>query len=142
MATVDIMNFTRRLSAESAHILHLPFAKIASAILPAWEISLVFVGTTRAQNLNKKLRNKSYIPNVLSYESGKHSGEIIICLPIVEKQASSYGLSYEQCVAFMFIHGLLHLKGLPHGTTMERHERTLLKRFTRATLTYGTNPPT
>jgi probable rRNA maturation factor len=131
--SVDLRNFTRR----SAPVF--PYKEIAHAILPGWDISLVFAGETRARNLNIALRNKSYIPNVLSYESGKRSGEIIICLPIAQRQSSSYGVSYRHFVVFLFIHGLLHLKGLPHGTTMERHERTFLKRFTGASVSYATD---
>jgi rRNA maturation RNase YbeY len=130
-ASVDVRNFTRR----SAPVF--PYIKIAQAILPSWDISLVFCGETRAKKLNIALRNKSYIPNVLSYESGKNSGEILICLPVAKKQAQSYGVSYPHFVVFLFIHGLLHLKGLPHGHTMERHEKIFLKRFTGATVNYG-----
>jgi rRNA maturation RNase YbeY len=128
--SVDVRNFTRR----SAPVF--PYGQIAKAILPGWEISLVFVGATRAKNLNISLRNKSYTPNVLSYVSGKKSGEILICLPVAKKQAPSYDLSYAHFTVFLFIHGLLHLKGVPHGTTMERHEHTFLKRFTGATIEY------
>jgi rRNA maturation RNase YbeY len=128
--SVDIRNFTRR----SAPVF--PYIKMIEAVLPRWDISLVFCGEVRAQKLNVALRKKTYVPNVLSYESGKKSGEIIICLPVAKKQAQSYGLSYTQFVAFLFIHGLLHLKGLPHGTTMERHERSLLKSFTGAMPNY------
>ncbi len=127
---VMVRNFTRR----EAPVF--PYKKIAQTILPSWEISLVFAGEKRAKRLNIFLRNKSYTPNVLSYESGICSGEIIICLPVAKKQAQSYGVSYVQFIVFLFIHGLLHLKGLPHGTTMERYERTLLKRFTGATISY------
>jgi len=105
-------------------------------VLPGWEISLVFAGEQRAQKLNQTLRRKDYIPNVLSYETtssgargAKRSGEIIICPPVAKKQASDYGMSYKQFVAYLFIHGLLHLKGQPHGATMERHERSLMIRF-------------
>ena len=56
----------------------LPFTAIAEKALPGWDISLVFVGTARATSLNKALRKKTYAPNVLSYETGKKSGEIII----------------------------------------------------------------
>jgi rRNA maturation RNase YbeY len=126
--TTDIRNFTRR-SAPG-----FPYAKIAETILPGWDISLVFAGEIRAQKINLQLRKKDYVPNVLSYESGKKSGEIIICLKVAKKQAQSYGLSYEHFVVYLFIHGLLHLKGLPHGTTMERYERQHLLRFTNARL--------
>jgi len=125
--TVDVRNFTRRAAPG------VPYQRIASHILPKWDISLVFAGEQRAQKLNKQLRNKAYIPNVLSYESSatkkERSGEIIICLPVARQQAPNYGLSYRDFTAYLFIHGLLHLKGLPHGTTMDRYERELMSRF-------------
>ena len=132
--TVDIRNFTRRFAPG------FPYKDIAKAIAPGWEISLVFAGKTRAQSLNKVLRKKSYVPNVLSYVSGNKSGEIIICLEVAKQQAPSYDLSYKNFTAFLFIHGLLHLLGKAHGTTMERHERTFLKRFTGADISYGDLP--
>lgn len=125
MSTIDIRNFTKqRLPAK-------PFARIAKYALPGWNISLVFSGSARAKALNLKLRKKSYVPNVLSYESGAKSGEIIICLEVAKKQAKEYGLSYLDFTAYLFIHGCMHLKGHPHGPTMERHERALMARFVR-----------
>ncbi len=127
--TVDIKDFTRRKAPG------LSFTQMAHAVLPGWEISLVFVGATRAKELNQRLRKKDYVPNVLSYVSGTKSGEIIICLAVAREQAPQHELSYTDFVAFLFIHGLYHLKGLPHGATMERLERKTLARFTRITLT-------
>ena len=120
---LDTRNFTK--TPTPRH----PYEKIADAILPGWEISLVFLGEVRAQQLNKALRNKDYVPNVLSYESGKKGGEIIICLQVAKREAKEYGMSYSQFVAYLFIHGLLHLKGYPHGTTMDKHERAHMARF-------------
>lgn len=128
---LDIRNFTR--STPPRH----PYEKIAEAILPGWEISLVFAGSVRAQSLNVQLRNKTYTPNVLSYESGKKSGEIIICLPVAKKEAHTFELTYTQHVAYLFIHGLLHLKGYPHGTTMDRLERAHMARFINVSLSNG-----
>lgn len=93
-------------------------------------MSLVFAGATRAQSMNVRLRGKDYVPNVLSYESGTKSGEIVICLEVAKKQAPDYDMTYTEFVGFLFIHGCLHLKGERHGATMERTERLLLKRFT------------
>ena len=131
MSTLDMRNFTRRKAPS------ISYSTIANAVLPGWDISLVFAGEKRAQHLNATLRGKTYIPNVLSYELGKRSGEIVICLPIAKKQAASYGLTYREAVAFFFIHALLHLKGVPHGTTMERYENEYLRRFLRARVKYG-----
>lgn len=122
-STLDTRNFTR--SAATVF----PFAQALEEVLPGWEISLVFAGETRAQNLNKTLRNKDYIPNVLSFEVGKKSGEIIICPSIAKKQAPLYDFTYTQMVGFLFIHGLLHLKGVSHGATMDKKEREILSRL-------------
>ncbi len=122
-STLDTRNFTR----SAAPVF--PFAKAVEMVLPGWSISLVFSGETRAQNLNKQLRNKSYVPNVLSYEVGKKSGEIIICPSVAKKQAPEYDLSYTNMLGFLFIHGLLHLKGLPHSATMDKKEREILSRL-------------
>ncbi len=111
-------------------------------VLPGWDISLVFAGEIRAKALNIALRNKDYIPNVLSYETGNpkpakgqsRSGEIIICPSIAEKQAPEHELPYREFLALLFIHGLLHLKGQRHGATMEKHERQLAARFTNNVL--------
>lgn len=108
--------------------------------LPGWEVSLVFVGTTRAKSLNQSLRNKSYVPNVLSYVSGKKSGEVVICLEVAKKQAASYELSYADFTGYLFIHALMHLKGERHGTTMEVKERELMSRFISSSRTSNNGP--
>lgn len=92
-------------------------------------MSLVFAGETRAKHMNRTLRKKDYIPNVLSYETGSKSGEIVICLQEAKRQAPTFGMTYTQFVGFLFIHGCLHLKGERHGATMDTKERVLLKRF-------------
>lgn len=124
---VDIQNFTRRPSASRA-----VFSKIATAVLPDWEISLVFVGAAKARALNKQLRNKDYTPNVLSYEAGKKNGEIIICLSEAAKQAPSHEMNERTFILYLFIHGLLHIKGWAHGGRMEQCEQKLLERFTKS----------
>ena len=124
--SVSVRNMTRRVTPR------FPYAKVAEAILPHWDISLVFVGPTEAKELNMKLRRKYYVPNVLSYELGNRSGEVIICLAEAKAQASSYGLSYTHFTLYLFIHALIHLKGHPHGPTMERMERALLAQFVPA----------
>ncbi len=122
-STLDTRNFTK------APIPRFPYQEALTAILPGWDMSLAFAGETRAQSMNKVLRGKDYVPNVLSYESGTKSGEIVICLSVAKKQAPDYDMTYTEFVGFLFIHGCLHLKGERHGATMDRKERLLLKRF-------------
>jgi rRNA maturation RNase YbeY len=132
---LSIRTMTRRTPAPG-----FPFEKAAKTVLPGWDLSLAFVGETRAKAMNLALRKKAYVPNVLSYETTgpekSKSGEIIICPAVAKRQAPSYGMPYETFVGYLFIHGLFHLKGMPHGHTMERAERDLLSRiapYTHAT---------
>jgi rRNA maturation RNase YbeY len=131
MAGVSIQNFTRRQTAPRA-----TFAAIAKAVLPAWDISLVFVGPKKARALNEQLRDKSYTPDVLSYVVGKKSGEIIICLSEAKKQSLLYRLEPNAYCLYLFIHGLLHLKGWAHGAIMERCEQKLLATFVKNAALY------
>jgi rRNA maturation RNase YbeY len=132
MSNLDIRNFTRSSSPD------FPYQEALETVLPGWDVSLAFAGEKRAQALNRKLRSKEYVPNVLSYESGKKSGEVIICPAIAKKQAPSYGLSYTHMAGFLFIHALLHLKGMAHGATMERRERDVLSQLIALTSSDGT----
>ncbi len=102
----------------------LPFKKIKNDILGQdYFLSLVFIGSKRALSLNQKLRNKSYIPNVLSIALTENTGEIYICPAIAYKQAKDFNHSNAGHVAYLFIHGALHLKGYNHGTKMEKAEK-------------------
>ncbi len=106
------------------------YADIADKILgKRYELSLVFIGKTRAATLNKEYRNKTYSPNVLSFPLDDNQGEIFICPQVATSEAAKYELSPKNYVAFLFIHGCLHLKGYAHGDTMERLEKKWLKHF-------------
>ena len=135
MASVAIRNSTRRPAPR------VPFAKVAGEVLPGWDISLIFVGEKRARDLNERLRGKTYVPNVLSYEVGMKSGEIIICLTEAERQAPHFLLPASLFVLFLFIHALLHLKGRVHGATMEQSERALLAKFSKGVVRTYPNVP-
>jgi probable rRNA maturation factor len=92
-------------------------------------LSLTFVGEKRAASLNQSYRQKSYVPNVLSFPLTQTAGEIFICPTEAKREAASFGLTPSGYVAYLFIHGCLHLKGHDHGDTMDKLERKYLKAF-------------
>jgi probable rRNA maturation factor len=94
-----------------------------------YNLSLVFIGTQKAANLNEQYRKKTYSPNVLSFPLDEHTGEIFICPRVAQTQAAKYNLSTDGYVGFLFIHGLLHLKGHDHSDTMDKQEQKYLKLF-------------
>ena len=87
------------------------------------EISLNLVGEVRIKELNKKYRDKNEVTDVLSFpleESRlkKHDilplGDIFICLPFAVKEVERQGISLEKELAWLTVHGFLHLLGYDH----------------------------
>jgi rRNA maturation RNase YbeY len=108
----------------------LPYLKIKETVLgKTYSLSLVFIGEKRAEMLNKKHRGKTYIPNVLSFPLTNTNGEIYITPSCAPHEAAKYDLSPTGYVGYLFIHGLLHLKGHGHGDTMSRAEKRLLSKY-------------
>lgn len=109
---------------------NLPYENIKEKIMgKRYELSLVFVGKKRAASINKSTRQKTYSPNVLSFPLDEKTGEIIICPDTAKSESKKFDLTPNGYIAFLFIHGLLHLKGLDHGDAMDKQERKYLKAF-------------
>lgn len=108
----------------------LPFSAIAQDILGSdYMLSATFVGTRRAQSLNQAYRNKSYVPNVLSFPLSSDCGEIFICPAVAAREAKNFSMTPKGYLGFLFIHGCLHLKGYDHGVTMEQAEKKYCTKY-------------
>lgn len=108
----------------------LPFAQIATHVLgPNYELGLIFIGDTKSRQLNLTYRQKPKPTNVLSFPYSKKNGDIFIDLLYAKKEAPQYGHSASAHILFLFIHGLLHLKGMDHGSRMEKAEQQLMNLF-------------
>ncbi len=88
--------------------------------------SIVFVDNEKIQELNKNYRQIDRITDVISfafednedivYNNMRFLGEIFICIPRMIEQALEYGHSETRELAFLTVHGLLHLLGYDHMT--------------------------
>ena len=106
------------------------FPKIKDAVLGrAYNLSLAFLSAAEMRAVTRKTKKKNKASNVLAFPLSKNSGEILICPATARMQCKAYGMSERVFVAYLFIHGLLHLQGLRHGVTMEREERRVMKTF-------------
>lgn len=107
-----------------------PFAKIKEeAMGKDYSLSLVFIGKNKSAILNYSYRQKNKPTNILSFPLNKKSGEIFITLELTKKEAKKFERTHDNFVAFLFIHGLMHLKGMEHGSRMEEAEKKLRKKF-------------
>ncbi len=95
------------------------------------EFSLILVNEESIKELNRKYRARDEVTDVLSFcyqEGGKFVfppksllklGEIILCPPFIKKQAQKENLDFEEQLARVFVHGILHLLGYNHNTAKD-----------------------
>ncbi len=94
-----------------------------------YNLSLVFTTPEKMKKLNLIYRDKNQPTDILSFPIGSDEGEIYISLEEAKKESVKFDRSYENFVAFLFIHGCVHLKGHDHGSTMENIEVRLRDKF-------------
>jgi len=81
------------------------------------EITIRIVDSEESKSLNTMYRKKNYSTNVLSFlidETSHLIGDIVLCAPVIEKEAFEQAKSIEAHYAHLIIHGALHLYGYDH----------------------------
>ncbi len=136
------------------------------------EVSLLFVDETAIADLNSRFLGKDGPTDVLAFpideepsDSGRSPdsggtgpgfsgeaeeaptllGDVVICPAVAYRNAPEHAGSYEDEVALLVVHGLLHLLGLDHdepdeAEAMEAKERDLLARYYQAGQGGGSTP--
>lgn len=94
-------------------------------------LSVVVVGRSAMQALNKEYRSEDSVTDVLSFPYDAASGEIVICYPQAVAQAKQKQAPVNTELAWLLIHGILHVLGYDHETAedakiMRPLERTIL----------------
>ena len=110
-----------------------------AAALRAWagnasRVTIRIVGEREGRRLNSKFRKKQKATNVLSFPYGKGSGDIVLCHPVIAREARAQGKSIAAHYAHLVVHGILHLRGYDHekkrdAARMERREIGILRRL-------------
>jgi len=103
-------------------------AKWARAANPRMALTLRVVGEPEGRRLNRAFRRKNRATNVLSFPLGGE-GDIVLCHPVVAREARAQGKTLAAHYAHLVVHGVLHLRGFAHGRAMERREVRILRRF-------------
>ncbi len=104
----------------------------SAAFLRRWAIAPVtlrIVGEAEGRRLNRNFRNKSAATNVLSFDTG----DIVLCHPVIRREARAQGKSLRAHYAHLVVHGCLHMRGYDHeskrdAVRMEAREIAILRR--------------
>ena len=117
----------------------IPLQPIAEAVFGSnYELSLVICGDKLSRQLNRALRGKDRPANVLSFPLDKTMGEIFINARRIKSEAKKLNQTARARYLHLFIHGLLHLKGLDHGSRMDKQEQQLLAKWSNEKYHYRT----
>jgi probable rRNA maturation factor len=115
------------------------FTEKALKVVPAGGAGVVvaFVSDRGMRELNRMWRHKEGTTDVLSFPAGQDEfereaegvrlGDVVISVEQAARQAEENGLEFEEEVAQLILHGLLHLCGYDHETDDEEMNRLELR---------------
>ncbi len=89
------------------------------ALLRNAEITVRFVGAAEGRTLNREYRHKDYATNVLTFDYAREPvvmADLVLCAPVVAKEAKEQGKTLEEHYAHLLVHGTLHAQGYEHET--------------------------
>ncbi len=98
-------------------------AVLAALATDGWELSVLVAGDEVMRELNRSYRGIDAATDVLSFSQAEGepvpsaveaAGDIVIALPTAERQAAEAGVTLEEELRRLLVHGILHLKGLDH----------------------------
>ena len=94
---------------------------VKAALAVDAEITVRFVDEAEGRSLNHDYRAKDYATNVLSfiYSSTPVQGDLVICAPVVAREAQDQGKAIDAHYAHLVVHGVLHLQGFDHEIEAE-----------------------
>ena len=93
-------------------------------------VTLRIVGEREGRALNRTFRKVDHATNVLSF----HTGDVVLCHPVIRREARAQGKSVSAHYAHLVVHGVLHLRGYEHekkrdAARMEAREIRILRRI-------------
>jgi len=107
--------------ADSRHRDALPRHRVArwlrAALAAPAVITVRVVDAEEGRTLNHAFRGKDYSTNVLTFAYAQEPlvvADIVLCAPVVEREAAERGRPLEAHYAHLIVHGALHARGLEH----------------------------
>ena len=138
---IEVVNRQRKVPVDNGRWRE--FTEKALKVVPAngEGVTVAFVSDRRMRELNRLWRRKGGTTDVLSFPAGQEEferaegaslGDVVISVEQARRQALEHGLGFDEEVAQLILHGLLHLCGYDHetdGGEMNRLELKLRRRL-------------
>ena len=136
-------NDSAKIKIDKKKIKELVLDILANHSIESSEVSILFTDNAQIKELNSQYRGKDKATDVLSFpqemdsdiEEVRMLGDVIISLEKIVEQAKDYGVTFNEELCRMLVHGVLHLLGYDHvnggrqAGKMKRKEEEMLKLF-------------
>ncbi len=107
---------------------------IRAALDAPAQITVRVVGLDEGRALNHDYRGKDHATNVLTFDYSRAPvvlADLVLCAPVVQREAAEQGLALEAHYAHLLVHGALHAQGFDHeknaeAVAMEARESAVL----------------
>lgn len=146
---VHLQSHVRCVTFDQARLERLARAILSDVGETSAELGIMLVGDQRMRGLNRRYRGKDSTTDVLAFAMRKaftlHAlrltpdmlGDVVISVPTAWRQAKEARRSLDEELAWLLVHGILHLCGYDHARSerearrMHRRERMILRSIAR-----------
>jgi len=130
---IEVVNRQRRLQIDARAWSNFATKALAAIGKSESSATIAFVSDKKIRELNRRFRGLDKATDVLSFPSdGSDLGDIAVSVETAAAQAKENGLKFDEEIAQLILHGLLHLSGYDHETDngeMNRLELRLRKKL-------------
>jgi probable rRNA maturation factor len=148
MNIIDVQDMQENLTIETANVKRNANRVLKFLGKKDCELSLVLCDDRYIRKLNKQYLSKDRPTNVISFPqqegngiTSPHLGDIVISVQMASAEAEKSGISFEERLLQLLIHGICHLCGFNHENVsservdqMEKKERELLDKLREKTV--------
>ena len=126
---VEVVNRQRRLQLDTKAWSSFAVRALRAIGKTKASATIAFVSNKRIRELNRQFRNIDKATDVLSFPAEEESnlGDVAVSVETAATQARENGLTLDEEIAQLILHGLLHLSGFDHETDNGEMNRLELK---------------
>jgi probable rRNA maturation factor len=142
LLNLELQFSNRALETKWATIFSLKLIRpwVKAALQQPAQVVVRLVGSAESKRLNYQYRAQNHATNILTFTLSENTlsaeliADLLICMPVLEKEAKKQGKTLEHHFAHLIVHGMLHAQGFDHedeidALAMESLEIAILKRL-------------
>lgn len=106
--------------------------KVSNHTIRVGDVNVIFCNDSYLLSLNREFLKHDYFTDIITFDYNENnviSGDLFISIDTVGANAVEYGVSFQEELHRVIIHGILHLLGYGDATEAERKEMTKMENY-------------